>query len=209
MGFDLYGLNPKINKEHSKAFKAILDKYGNEDGEYLDWSLQIPQNVKDKYFELKNEHEENNPGFYFRNNVWWWRPLWNYVCDTCSWILDDEDMERGHDNGGHEISEEKADAIANTLFALVESKEAAKYEVKYMTKLKNLPLETCGYCKGTGRRNDENVKGRCNVCNTEYTREQKIPIGKVKSFECSYPFDADNVKEFAKFCKESGGFEIC
>ena len=24
-----------------------------------------------------------------------------------------------------------------------------------------------------------------------------------------YPFDADNVREFGKFCKESGGFEIC
>ena len=25
----------------------------------------------------------------------------------------------------------------------------------------------------------------------------------------SYPFDVDNVKDFAKFCIESGGFEIC
>jgi hypothetical protein len=27
-------------------------------------------------------------------------------------------------------------------------------------------------------------------------------------FASSYPFDVDNVKQFAKFCIQSGGFEI-
>ena len=39
----------------------------------------------------------------------------------------------------------------------------------------------------------------CNVCEG---------TGKVKSFSAHYPFDVDNVEEFAKFCIESGGFEI-
>ena len=30
-----------------------------------------------------------------------------------------------------------------------------------------------------------------------------------KDFNKHYPFDVDNVKEFAEFCIDSGGFEIC
>ena len=29
------------------------------------------------------------------------------------------------------------------------------------------------------------------------------------SWAASYPFDISNVQEFATFCSESGGFEIC
>ena len=49
---------------------------------------------------------------------------------------------------------------------------------------------------------------------------QKIREGDVERFKklheeqeenekYKYPFDADNVKAFAEFCIESGGFEIC
>ena len=30
-----------------------------------------------------------------------------------------------------------------------------------------------------------------------------------KSWDDSYPFNKDNVENFAKFCIESGGFQIC
>ena len=30
---------------------------------------------------------------YFRNNIWGWRPLWNYVNETCD--LSDEDFNMG------------------------------------------------------------------------------------------------------------------
>ena len=33
--------------------------------------------------------------------------------------------------------------------------------------------------------------------------------GKTENFNKSYPFDLDNVREFAEFCLQSGGFEIC
>lgn len=209
MGFDLYGLNPKINVEKSDRFNKIMELYGDEEhGEFLDWEKTIPDEITKEYFELKNKSEEDNPGFYFRNNVWWWRPLWEYVCNVCQFILDEEDMDNGHNNGGHEITGEKANTIANVLLELIESKDVQKYEVEYTSRLKSLPLETCQYCYGTGKRNDENVKGKCNVCNSQY-RDESIPVGKVRNFDCSYPFSTDNVKRFAIFCKESGGFSIC
>ena len=33
------------------------------------------------YFEEYHDYQAMNPGIYFRNNVWNWRPLWNYVCE--------------------------------------------------------------------------------------------------------------------------------
>ena len=39
-----------------------------------------------------------NPDKYFRNNVWWWRPLWDYVCNTCYDILSEKDMNAGSYN---------------------------------------------------------------------------------------------------------------
>ena len=33
--------------------------------------------------------------------------------------------------------------------------------------------------------------------------------GKTKSFDAFYPFSEENVKEFADFCIDSGGFRIC
>ena len=33
--------------------------------------------------------------------------------------------------------------------------------------------------------------------------------GKTENFNKHYPFDSRNVEEFAHFCIESGGFEIC
>ncbi len=198
MGFDLSGLIPKRNEPNDgyKDHRWNASSCGLEDtGTFADHLEEIDRN--------------NNPGEYFRNNVWAWRPLWNYVCNECSEILTEEDMENGCYNGGHEISEEKAILISEKLFELIEVKETKKYEISHTSRLKSLPLEDCTLCNGTGIRNDDVVKGSCNSCNTEYTKEQGIPIGKKKSFQCSYPFDTDNVKAFANFCKESGGFVIC
>ena len=55
MGFDLYGLNPQINKEHPPRYNEIMKEYGSKDG-WLDWSKDIPDVVKDEYFELKDNY---------------------------------------------------------------------------------------------------------------------------------------------------------
>ena len=37
---------------------------------------------------------------------------------------------------------------------------------------------------------------------------QLASMGKIQFIQTNYPFDANNVKEFAEFCKDSGGFTI-
>ena len=94
MGFDLSGVNPTINTPAPALILNAQDKDG-----WVEWDI-MSDSDKEEYFAEKETYNEDNPGIYFRNNVWWWRPLWNYVCKNCSDILTDEDVGAGSFNDG-------------------------------------------------------------------------------------------------------------
>ena len=52
MGFDIYGLNPKLKSERPK----------------IDWNNHTKAEA-DQYFKDVEKFEKENPGYYFRNNV--------------------------------------------------------------------------------------------------------------------------------------------
>ena len=138
----------------------------------------------------------------FRANVWSWRPIWNLVRIEAD--LTDEEYESGSMNDGYEISEERALEIHNKL-----KKLNLKAIIKeYHHYLDTLPLEDCEICKGTGKRNDEHVKGKCNSCNTKYSKEEGIPVGKQKNWQTNYRMYQEHIEEFIEYCKESRGFQI-
>ena len=85
MGFDIYGVAPV---EHTP--KPVSEK------DFTDMNNQ----EKNEYYKALNKFEEENPGAYFRNNVWWWRPLWYYVCKVCKSVMTEEQMLMGTDNSG-------------------------------------------------------------------------------------------------------------
>ena len=84
MGMDVYGLNPTTKAPP----RPEHDDFDSED-----WKA---------YFDGQNE-----AGQYFRNNVWFWRPLWDYVSTACSDYITEEDLENGHSNSGHIIGAEQ------------------------------------------------------------------------------------------------------
>ncbi len=138
-------------------------------------------------------------GGYFRNSIWSWRPLWEYIVSTCREILADEDIEQGTWNNGHPISGDKALDMAERLHQLLLKGDVAKYAKAYKRHLESLPLEECHVCSGIGTRNDQYVQGKCNGCSGN---------GRVKQFDTHYPFSEENIREFATFCRDSGGFSI-
>ena len=150
-------------------------------------------------FDLTGIKPLSDKGEYFRNNVWWWRPLWEYVYEQCKDILDMKDTTYGSYNNGHKISNDKAIKIAIRLKALVAMKHTKDYEIRYKHNMEQAPDEQCDLCLGTGKRIDMIVDNGCNKCNGS---------GMVRPFYTSYHFNEDNVIEFAEFCEESGGFEI-
>jgi hypothetical protein len=182
MGFDLYGLDPSGGK------REFPDSDTLSEGEYKKAAIE--------YWKWQDEA----PGAYFRNNCWWWRPLWEYACDQCQDILTEVERSYGGDNSGSIIPAEKARKVGLRLTHLVEQGKAKEFEEKWKKDLEELPDEPCDLCNGTGTRTDMLCDNGCNKCGGK---------GHVRPFQTWYPFSAENVEEFAKFCINSGGFEIC
>ena len=106
-------------------------------------------------FDLYGMNAEAEEGDYYRANVWYWRPLWQYVTVACDDILTGRDMEKGEFNDGHKISKTKANRIASRLKKLDKNGSIMKYESEYKTYLRSLPKVDCNICEGTGVREDE------------------------------------------------------
>ena len=181
---DVYGENPKLI-----SARPVQPDFGD-----------ATQEEKDQYFNDLEEFERTNVGYYFRNNVWWWRPLWMYVADVCSDVLSEEEIEAGHSNSGYLYTEEQAEKIAQLLQRELILGNTLEYQKEYQDELDNLEQVDCNICDTTGMRNDDYVQGQCNAC---------AGTGKTDSFAKSYPFDAENVQEFQRFVQASGGFRVC
>jgi len=186
MGFDLYGLNPK-----GDIPKPVITNWQDEE-------------QTKAYF----AYQDNTPGSYFRTNVWFWRPLWQYVTVTCDDILTEKDMESGEFNDGHRISKTKANRIASRLKKLDKDGSTMKYELGYKEYTKSLPKEECDKCKGIGERRDE-IGKQARKKDPSYSCNGCSGKGQKNNFGASYPFESDVVMRFAEFCEQSGGFEIC
>ena len=181
MGFDLYGVGQNFVGKKPE----------------IDWDTNPSEKERDQYFDSQQEFEENNPGYYFRNNAWYWRPLWHYICiEVAPDILSEEDKKSGDYNDGHLIDATKAIHIADQIDKLDKEGVLDAYEKDYDKSMSELPDEECDLCKGTGIRH---IHQKCNGCNGK---------GKRKSFVTNYPFIADNVRKFGQFARASGGFEI-
>ena len=182
MGFDLYGLSPQSNVP-----KPVV----------TDWNDKKQTKA---YF----TYQENTVGSYYRANVWWWRPIWEYVCENCDNILSSKDKEHGEFNDGHKISKTKAKRIASRIRSLDRQGKIMQHELEHKKLLKSLPKEQCDICDGTGKRKEPPKTGagkiECNGCRGKGLRD---------NWQCHYPFESQPVVEFAEFCEQSGGFEIC
>lgn len=170
-------------------------------------------------FDLFGKNPVDKTGEYFRNNVWWWRPLWEYVEKHCCNILSVKDQQLGRSNDGHLINKQKAQCIAICLRKLVESGEIKKYADEYMTRIEKIPNIVCVYCSGTGIRTDHIGVERempTKIVTADNKRKGQVGwcsgcrgSGKTEPIEKWYTFDEDNVKDFIAFCGSSGGFTIC
>ena len=183
MGFDLSGLNPNLARP-MPGLPQNADKTDEDWEEHFKW-------------------QDENCGAYFRNNVWWWKPLWQFVTASCEIILTEKDIHSGGFNDGHKICKTKADRIAKKLFKLIKNGQVKEYEEGYKKQLASLEQVDCHICDATGKRQKPPITGagdeECNGCEGS---------GKKDDWAKAYPFSEDNVRSFANFCANSGGFEI-
>lgn len=141
---------------------------------------------------------ENERGEYFRNNVWWWHPLWDYCLTQHPEPA--AKVEHGHSNSGDGLNSQDAKKLGMLLKQDLLSGKVDAYEDMYKKEQDALPEQDCVICNATGIRNDEYVQGTCNACSGK---------GKTEHFAKNYPFAKKNVEDFSEFLINSGGFEIC
>ncbi|NQT07296.1 MAG: hypothetical protein HQ575_07140 [Candidatus Omnitrophica bacterium] len=134
-------------------------------------------------FDLVGVKCKNRKGEYFRANIWWWPPLWNYVCEHCKDILAPKQIEDGHYNSFVFIEEEQARIMADRLETLMLEGKIKQHEKEYV-------FDTL--------RNSN--KG---------SYKTAIDIAKALNYPArAFKFNAEVVKEFIEFAKNSGGFVI-
>ena len=207
MGFDIYGVNPKINEVPS----AILTKFHDENG-FNNWNAM---NDKDKeaYFAAEDKHQELNPGNYYRANVWFWRPVWSFVCAFCDDFLSDADMEAGESNSGDRISKTKANKIASRIRKLEKQGTIQSWEDEMLIPFneakehnKEIDKEMEVFQDKMRIKYDKDI-----LPNTYNDDDKKIwnYIYSKRSWAGSYPPSAIAIIGFGRFCGESGGFKIC
>lgn len=148
--------------------------------------------------DVNGKNPDSKVGEYFRNNCWYWRPLARYCCEVAPAITAACTYWQSNDGDG--LDAEGSKALAAELRKRLDSGEVEAYAKDRQAKLDALPMHRCDLCDGTGKRTDMEVEDGCNACHG---------TGKVKDNETWYPFDVDNVKEFAEFLEHCGGFEIC
>ena len=101
MGMDVHGLNPKMHKEITDYPTLMMIKSLEKKEE---WDKRRDflksEDVRNKYWAEDEEYNESNKGIYFRNNCWWWRPLWDFCYNVAPELISSELWGDGHHNSG-------------------------------------------------------------------------------------------------------------
>ena len=167
--------------------------------------------------DVSGRNPRTDAGVYFRRNVWGWHPLATLVCKlaprfTCH-------CRRWHSNDGDGLNATNAKRLAAALNTALGSGKVAMLVALRVARLRRLPDESCTWCGGTGVRTDEigrehgldqrtiddvghprhGQTGWCNGCDGR---------GSNRPRETLYRVHEADVREFADFVKNSGGFWI-
>lgn len=141
---------------------------------------------------------KNKSGEYFRNNIWYWHPLW----DFCSFVAPNitEKAPDAHSNSGDGLNGIDSIKLALQLKESLKNGIADSYIEKFNKAKETAALVSC-YCKDsifkTIGLNDISL---CNTCNG--TGLMIDPI-------TSFAIDKENILNFISFLEDCGGFEIC
>tara|TARA_Y100001938_G_scaffold129878_1_gene185272 strand:- start:315 stop:818 length:504 start_codon:yes stop_codon:yes gene_type:complete len=158
-------------------------------------------------------NHKNANGEYFRNNVWWWRRLADFVCKETGCVSEKDKASWQH-NDGHEVDEETAMQIAKQLKALIKNGKVSQAikETEKDTEQAEENNKFVQRCHDMLAKKVEKEQGKENLAPADYPKEDHDTwdwIQSKYSYGSSYPFTMENVEEFIKFCEDSRGFKIC
>jgi len=198
MGMDITGRNPKLKSEKP------VD---------IDW-FNSTQEEKDAYMNAKHDFENNNPGVYFRANLWSWRPIAeviNYCNNVMGLNLPETFLGGMHYNSGAGLeTQEECDKLADAIDAMIISKFDGWEYIGV-----NYKLYARKVVNSEGKIFEENLYN-----NPELVQELEQYLGEdifVKDgvfeykdieYNTAHATGLDHLEDFVAFLRECGGFEI-
>ena len=169
MGMDVYGRNPVVNPNSVKP-------------EGIDFQKSSEQE-RDDYFNAVNKYENENPGVYFRANVWSWRPIHSLICKFC-----DEHLRET----GKILIE---DPVLNSMGMNEGSGPEEEWQCKELAKRFDKWME-------------HNVNGATSSVSLASTPEGMVVSALGGDETPSYSTNDEHLKEFVRFLENCGGFEV-
>ena len=163
-------------------------------------------------FDISGLNPKNEKGEYFRNNVWYWRPLAEYVLKETK-VIDEKDQEGWHYNDCHEVSKEDAEQIAKQLDHLIKSGHCKKFAQAWEKRREKIEKHNEQVEKELEKHCEE-VKTRLNdigLAPKDFPKEDHDKWEEIynkRNSDGSYPFEEENVKEFLNSVKIVVGFTI-
>lgn len=172
--------------------------------------------------DVYGKEPKNEKGEYFRNNLWWWRPLWDLCCvvGMSEGLMTEEVADGGHFNDGAGLDDENSVKLAEAIQEMIDSGAIKAAEEKFNDMRATTKLQDCDICGATGIRTDElgmeqgfhdkaldpeiakqvgRDFGYCNACKG---------LGKREPIASWYGFSEENVRNFVEFLRNCGGFEV-
>jgi len=188
MGVDIYGRAPKLRYEKP-------DK---------DWTKIESEEEKKEYFDELEKFEDDNPGYYFRSNWWGWRPI-VYLSEIAMENAGlDYNTDLWHENSGGGLEDGfQCLQLANALEHLLAQDADLEQEDDVMY------INLGSWSTSNGEYVEEDVQDSLN---------QDWPLGAVKftkvvgedgnMYHPTHSSPVWHIKNWIKFLKECGGFEI-
>ena len=163
---------------------------------------------------------KNPKGEYFRNNVWWWHPLWDYCCQTCPEIT--LRVTNGHDNSGDGLGSVSSRKLGLRIQELIKNGSAEKYITEYYDHLNALPDEPCFCVKESIFQIFSEKESIFQIFSEEILLPKSLGnkdpnpecktckgLGVQPNWNKSYHISLENIQNFAEFLVNCGGFQIC
>ena len=188
MGMDVNGLNPRL--------KGVEPKYPDNYN-------KLSEEEQRAYWSERDDFLENNPGLYFRANLWGWRP----IAELCIHAIENSGLDFGdiswHYNDGDGLkNQEDCDLLANALEYMLEEDDniVEDHNLIYFNSGMWIKMGSSKFVK----------ESKCDELNSMKPRILFTSVvddnGDV--YTPSHSINYGRIKTFITFLRNCGGFEI-
>lgn len=195
MGMDIYGLKPVLRSKEP----------------VIEWNASSDEERK-QYIEDKNKFEQENPGYYFRANIWGWRPIAEVIVEVNELYhleLPKEFLDSIHVNDGAGLkTQAECDKLANFMETYIEN---------HFDGWTSIGLNTGWFSKTVidhlGHSRLETIDNEAEHAKlSTFVTDKFVKDGEVELdgfiYHTAHTSSIEWLYEFIGFLRECGGFEI-